>query len=282
MNKKLNLRNLLKIIAIIFLIIGAICLVLSFYLLFSNPSYFIIGDSFNIEIANKFGGFVAGVTGVFFSVTATFLIFLTFEQQKEQFKLSQFDNSFFNLFRILQNIIEELTISDEYNNTYQSREYLRYQRQRLVQFIVEENSKLPVEKELAEIVFNARLVEGFLDENNLEKYGAYISKILSNFFKSKGFSFEHYFRSVHNLMKYIEDSQLNKFNKKRYFNIIKAQMTMDELGLIFYYGLSQEGKGDFHFLLDSSNFLSIIDKGVLENDKNHIRLYPMTNFNFKK
>lgn len=59
------------------------------------------------------------------------------------------------------------------------------------------------------------------------------------FYKSKQNEIGHYFRILYNIIKFIDVSNLD--DKKRYTNLLRAQLSSSELRIIFYNCLSEEG-----------------------------------------
>jgi len=76
----------------------------------------------------------------------------------------------------------------------------------------------------------------------------------------------HYFRNLYQIVKLIESSQIE--NKKFYTNIIRAQLSSNELYLLFYNGLSSFGHEKFFPLLVKYEFfehLPVADD-ILQSD----------------
>jgi len=63
--------------------------------------------------------------------------------------------------------------------------------------------------------------------------------------------FAHYFRSLYNIFKFIENSKTE--NKKFYTNIVRAQLSGQELLIIFYNCIDQE----------NSKFIELIERYAL-------------------
>ncbi|PTB90929.1 hypothetical protein C9994_16455, partial [Marivirga lumbricoides] len=64
-----------------------------------------------------------------------------------------------------------------------------------------------------------------------------------------------------------------------YINLIQAQMSTYELGLIFYNALSTHGSKMYEWLEDY-HFLENIDKKGLLSPLLHTKFYPKTSFKF--
>ena len=72
--------------------------------------------------------------------------------------------------------------------------------------------------------------------------------------------------------------------KEKYINLLQAQLSDEELALIFYDAISKlaenkEGFQGFHDLLDETHFLENINQLVLLDEK-HFYFYPKTPFKF--
>jgi hypothetical protein len=282
------MNRALKTLSYIFVIIGLISLIVSFCFLFFSKSYFKFGESFNLEIANQFGGFIAGVAGIFFTGTGTFLVFLTFEQQREQFKLSQFESSFFNLLSHLELLIENISGVVQWRNivdpSVYGRKYFYFQIRELNDLIHKktEDALKNTESKYYKIAihFMKDVDRDTLEPFDYKLFEEYIKELYEEFYKSRYSYLGHYFRFVYNVIKYVDESQLSYEYKKKYVGLIQAQMTSDELGLIFYNGIGKYGNEKLFPLLEKYAFLSNIDKRVLIFSDYLIKLYPRTNFNF--
>ena len=72
-----------------------------------------------------------------------------------------------------------------------------------------------------------------------------------DFFAEHQLHVSHYFRHFYNIVKFVDQSEVNK--KKLYTDLIRAQLSTDELGTLFYHGL--DGPED--------NFKCLIEKYAL-------------------
>lgn len=96
----------------------------------------------------------------------------------------------------------------------------------------------------------------------------------------------HYFRYLYNIIKYIRSSFRDKPKiVEEFVGLIQAQMSNDELGLLFYNAISVHGqnlKGQHLFKewLDSYDFFENIDPTRIFNDA-FLDFYPNTHFKFK-
>jgi len=273
-----------------------LCLIIAFYVFLSDKQYFILGEKFNLDIGNQFGGLLAGLVGIFFTGTGTFLVFLTFEQQRDQFKISQFETSYFNLLSHLQILIDQISGPVRWLNIssgdVKGRLYLYYQIRELKELITNKiNSLLNEKLEKEELEKYSKLTEVFLfndkDLSNpvpLDKdlLLDFIQNIYEEFYNRRYSFLSHYFRFVYHIIKFVNDSKISQDDKQKYIDLIQSQMTSDELGLILFNGLGKIAHRKTYPLLEDYNFLSNLDTRLLPYPKLIIKLYPKTEFKYLK
>jgi hypothetical protein len=63
----------------------------------------------------------------------------------------------------------------------------------------------------------------------------------------------HYFRNIYQILKFVDESSVD--NKRFYTNLLRAQLSSHELGLLFYNCLSKLGAEKFKPLLERYAFL---------------------------
>jgi len=71
----------------------------------------------------------------------------------------------------------------------------------------------------------------------------------------------NYYRNLYHLIKYIDKSTIE--NKQFYINIVRAQLSTYELGLLFYNGLSSYGNQKLKPLIERYNLIKNLPKNVL-------------------
>ena len=248
----------------------------------------------NCELANiiaenlkhNFGDFSCGTIGIMLTFASTLLLYLTFNTQQKQFKDTQkdafrtrFEGTFFNMLSMYYNVRSEAdkqialasncsskNISDFYA------EFKAYYRQRLSQNsdFADAMSQLDKDK-----ILETQYKTAIFDLGEL--YDQYITY--------QGCNAGFYFRYIHNLILFV----LNHWrgNDKEihlYLNFIQAQMSDDELALVFYDSISNKGQDKRHQYtfknnLDEYSFLENISESTLMN-RNHYKLFPKTLFGF--
>ena len=96
-------------------------------------------------------------------------------------------------------------------------------------------------------------------------------------YEKEEFWIGHYFRNLYNVIKYVDRSTLQDYEKKVYTNIVRAQLFLaDELLLLFYNCLSKYGK-KFYPLVQRYALLKTIPENKLMN-KGHMEEYSPSAF----
>ena len=81
----------------------------------------------------------------------------------------------------------------------------------------------------------------------------------------------HYFRNLYNILKFIQNSDVE--DKKMYSNLLRAQLSSNELAVLFYNGLSEMGKDKFKPLMEEFSFLKNLPENLIFNIEEHKKLY---------
>ncbi|MCY3870803.1 MAG: putative phage abortive infection protein [Gemmatimonadetes bacterium] len=106
-----------------------------------------------------------------------------------------------------------------------------------------------------------------IEDNDDSHSLVYIDKTYEKFFAKYQSHVGHYFRHLYNVVKFVDDQKdfPKKFKeKKRYTNFIRAQLSSDELGLLFYNCLSKRGAKfrdlvEKYALLEDMRFETLMD-----------------------
>jgi hypothetical protein len=97
------------------------------------------------------------------------------------------------------------------------------------------------------------------------------------FYEKYGHEVGHYFRTLYNLVKLVERSTVE--DKRFYTNIIRAQLSDQELALLFYNCLSMYGSQKFKPLVEKYALLKNMPPQTLINPE-HRNLYSPTAFGY--
>lgn len=114
---------------------------------------------------------------------------------------------------------------------------------------------------------------GRLDPNRMKSVGE-VSRQYSQVYKDSRQPTGHYFRSLYNIVKFIDRSDVNE--KDVYTNLVRAQLSRDELLLLFYNCLSEEGS-KFKPFVEKYRLLKHLDKASLLSSS-HLSWYHQNAF----
>lgn len=123
-------------------------------------------------------------------------------------------------------------------------------------------------------VFLSRLKSEFRPSDRLSM-DKNIDNAYERFYTKNQSEIGHYFRYLYNMIKFVDNSNIS--DKRFYTNIIRAQLSNDEMALLFYNCISSKGKMKFkpyvieYSLLKNMPFSLLFDQG-------HKELYPDTTF----
>ncbi|BAV33755.1 hypothetical protein SCL_1444 [Sulfuricaulis limicola] len=124
-------------------------------------------------------------------------------------------------------------------------------------------------------VFYKRLREKYAEkQEEFERGGIAVQHFLNEvylaFYKEHEAELGHYFRSLYNIVKFIKNSEVP--DKRLYTNLVRAQLSSNELLLIFYNCLSKMGNEKFRPLTVEFNILKHLQTDqLLKSD--HASLY---------
>ncbi|BBR10115.1 putative phage abortive infection protein [Aeromonas caviae] len=72
------------------------------------------------------------------------------------------------------------------------------------------------------------------------------------------FVLDHYFRNVYQVLKLVDDSNLDGIEKKNYSDLLRSQMTSEEIWILFYDCLSERKHNSFKILLEKYEFFEFM------------------------
>jgi hypothetical protein len=177
-------------------------------------------------------------------------------EQSESIKLQNFENTFFKMLDLHNEIVKSLT--------YSGKQY----------YIEKGNSPIILSygdgKEMKSVEVLNNLLLQFKNKllffvSNHHQKDRTNTKYL-NVFKQYDQSVSKYFRNLYQILKFISCSSIN--NKKFYSNILRAQLSHNELELLFYHCASDFGSEKFILLLIEFEFLEhlVYDSHINEKD----------------
>lgn len=204
-----------------------------------------------IEKLGTFGDFFGGITnpiiGTVGFIAITITISMQIKQNKETIK-QNFESSFFNLLNMQNSIIENLVF----------------------------------DKATARASFSKFLIvnKSTLFPNDIYNFKTVVKKSKARIFYTQHNStnndvFGHYFRNMYRILKMIHDAKYSEEEKRRHARTLRAQLSMDELTVLFLNCLPGVcDKGEFCNLL--------IDYQILEHlSIKRLNSSQITRFNYK-
>jgi len=237
--EKPNKRDLGLIIAIGLLVFG----ILALFIPFDRINGAKIGSfTINIDRYNNLGDFMGGVTAPFFSGAAFLLLYMTYKSQKKELEESQkilrtqnevmtkqqFETTFFNMINLHNQIVIQMSIiynvPDEYGNILKRKEVTVGGRECFVRFYME---------------FRDEYYNQLGKKNNYSESRQFIDYVYNSFFEKRETILGHYFRNLYHIVKFVHNSNIS--NQKEYTNILRAQLSTQELLLLHFNCLSQYG-----------------------------------------
>ncbi len=176
--------------------------------------------------------------------------------QNETLRHQNFESSFFQLLGLYNNIIDAMEISASHSHASKRDSF------RLIHHELRYSNNLS--GETLEQTYSY-ISEREWDSSEEEKQ--FMLKIINErhylFFAKYQALVGHYLRHLYNMVKFVEEKDFLIYEeKKRYTNLIRAQLSSYELALLFYNCLSDQGK-DFKPLVEKYTLLKNIDFNLL-------------------
>lgn len=226
---KKTIRKQRVLLSLILILSGLIITAVFFIeLLFEG---FLNFNTINFNRASDVGEFIGGVVGTIFTLVGIVLLYETlslqrneFEDSRKVFEKQQFENKFFSLLKLYQEIITtfhyDLPASSQ---KFVGKEFFIQHRNDFIAGFSETNSYFKNRKSAT-----ANYIAFYL--NNKEVLG-------------------QYFRTVYRLLKLIQDSKNSAKEKVEYVKIIRGQLSESELFFLHYNAYTEIGKKSREFLL---------------------------------
>ena len=293
-------NKILITLTIIFFIFGLSSLLYVIVSLLLDSNYFHLFGKIDLERSSHLGEFIGGFIGIFWTAAGLLMLIITFNLQRNQLKsqtnefiITQFESNFFNLLNHLNQIIISTSGAVQWANirdgNVSGRKYLYYAiREFSEQFsknIKVTDPEFKYRSIIGPIISippdKHRTKEDFQDYN-FDLFREYIQEIFKNILNKKESQLNHYYKFVISIIEYVHNSQLKSTDKQKYIKLLEAQMTNDELWLIFFYALMPENISLFN-LLEKYNFLENLTKSPIDWYDIAMQLYEKTIFkNYKK
>lgn len=290
-----NIETLLGWAAAIFIILG-------FVAIGGGVLYIWVGNSTKFQnniLSNlgNLGDYVSGIAGSLWALAGFIMFYAALirqkvdtEKQLSSQKLQQFESTFFNSLSLLNDIIGDITYPNDFVYTREDSELpMRWGINQSTEFKGRESFKLFYNKLKDEYRgnLNAQVQEVANQTQQLtdaytipdEKKKDFASKAYEVFFQKYNSHLGHYFRTLYNIVKFIDEQ--NPSNAKYYIGLLRAQLSTYEHLLLFYNCISVYAIEKFKPLIIKYSILdNIVESELL--DKAHKELYPPNAYNETK
>lgn len=301
MSKKSRNNNFwfLKSLAYFCMVVGGIALGATIYLLYVHEEINYL-TKIDLDKASKIGDFVGGFVAIFWTIAGVVLLYITLRVQTEEFKNTQkaiakqqFETTYFNMLSILLQIksnlkgrinYKDLKNDRQVSSKFSAQRFLNAAHEQLVNLYLKRVKDDSAASESIEKI--ERKIEKNIAINEVEKrmMKDYVDEIYIDFYNKHHTELGHYFRYIYNLMKFAVENRIEFGDEDQYINLIQAQLTNDELGLIYYNAISRNALNErkepkFYNWLEEYNFFENIDHRGLIRREHHV-LYPKTKFKF--
>lgn len=256
-----NKRFTFTYIAAIAITIGGI-LTMIFYFKWISPIHFNYSGNVDIGKASKVGDFIGGVVGTLFALVGVFLLYETlrlqrkeFKDNREVFKNQQFENSFFQM----------LTIHNDIVNSTDIHKRIRDEKGKIKENILLHSGRDSFRYFYVILKVRYRKLKYKSFKNTINTYEVFFDKWEADL--------GHYFRNLYHIMKYIDENGPKELgSKKVYINILRSTLSSSELLLLFYNCMSDYGKDRSLPLIVKYNFLNNLPRHKVL-DVSHLNEY---------
>lgn len=271
--------------AYIIIAVGVIC--------FSHPGIFSswvnFNNSFSRTLTANIGDYLWDCVGAIFTFTATIFLFITLKEQREQLQLTRkdsekvrFETTYFNILAMLKQVQDTVNANIATKMcTHNCHSIIDYYQC----FAVFYRTQLKSDSGLRNLVDTYDPIAASIAQT--DQYRGAISTVYENFIADTGCNIGYLYRYIYNTLRFVidnPDNQVHHDARDRYLNLLQAQLSNEELCLIFYnaissYGKNSDGRHHFNRILDETHFLENIDPTFLLNS-NQYTFYPHTHFKF--
>lgn len=259
------------------IIVLVCCIVCFFSIKYYYDTFGQNGLSHDTSTWGTFGDYIGGVLGTILLFFSVLLIYATYKNQVASSLLLQFETTFFNLLQnqreILKSLRDEIQIDSKFFFNEEKVEKIadEYISAVATQLYEQFDGRIGthVDSERKEI----KNVAESKEENLI-----IIDRLYKFIYNGKEADLGHYFRHLYHIFKYTHESKLT--DKKKYIDLIQAQMSDDELYLTFYNGIAEYGRKKFFPLLDEYQFFENIRSRGNIFDLHAKQFYPKTRLKY--
>lgn len=193
-----------------------------------------------------------------------------FKVQSETLKMQQFESTFFNLLNLHHEIVNSIDlISYEKTKKTTLRNFLDQAEERGERVVTTgRDTFVKFRKGLENSYSNTVKTDSERDEFLLMNT-AYVK-----YYNRHQSDLGHYFRNLYHVFKFIHNSNIS--DKGRYTSLVRAQLSNDELILLFYNSISVFGRVKFKPLIEEYHLLKTMNTENLIRKDEHINYYSQS------
>lgn len=276
-----NLYGLFILFGVVFLI-WAISIIPLMYIYPNLPERGTFGDSFGLVNSLFSGLALAGIIyTIFLQKKELKLQREELHETREEFKIQnetlrqqRFENTLFQLISIHHELIDKLSYRKysgiEGGVLLEKREVIRESVDYLQNCLVFVLRDKMITNSYGEQVYT------YISITNIDVAYQYMVSGYNKFYFDKfNQMLSHYYRNIYHIFKFIFTSKLIQNNQKKFYSsIVRAQLSSDELFLIFYncliYGL---GNPNFLFLIKEFDLMQNFDFELISKNKFHKEIF---------
>lgn len=187
-----------------------------------------------------------------------------FEIQNETLKQQRFENTLFHLVDLHHEITDKLRL-EFFREVYGGRNALPHAVKKLYEWSFHSAHQMRVDDKLIKIKIK--------DLDHSEKL--FLKGYQDFYFNRTNQALSHYFRNIYHIFKYIYTSNLIEEDKKIFYgSLVRAQLSSDELLLLFYNCLVPKlGYPKFLWLVRYFDIMQNFDTELLYKPTEHFQIY---------
>jgi hypothetical protein len=191
-----------------------------------------------------------------------------FKIQSETLKKQQFESTFFNLLNLHHDIVNSIDLSSTKKKYGQFTTGLTpaQKNEKITEFTTGRDCFVNFCKGFRN-VYN-RYKEN--NESNLNERELCNESYLQ-YYEIHQSDLGHYFRNLYHIFKFIKNSDI--IDKKRFTSLVRAQLSNDELFLLFYNSASELGRAQFLPIIEKFQLLKNLNRNGFIEDNNHKNFY---------
>jgi hypothetical protein len=168
----------------------------------------------------QFGDYMGGLLNPLFGLISVVLVAATLRSQTQAARLQAFENQFFALLDLHSSVVQGIDRKMKDKTIMHGRDCFRFFYRKIVS--ISQRDRVPM------------------------------STAYQKFLELDGWEIEHYFRTVYHMFKHVKDGhsliEANDAQRKRYYDLIKSQLSQYELVLLWF-NVQSINKGNWDIIL---------------------------------